>query len=81
MSLTGLRVQLNGAAATDWAVGLLGRHYMYSCWVVGDGALTARCCDILRENERSLLGVVTDSPMVADWGEQQGCVRRDPRGG
>ena len=45
---------------------------MYSCWVVGDGALTARCCDILRESGRTLLGVVTDSPMVADWAKDRG---------
>ena len=44
---------------------------MYTCWVVGDGALTARCCDILLRNDRALRGIVTDSEFVAEWARER----------
>jgi natural product biosynthesis luciferase-like monooxygenase protein len=39
----------------------------FSCFVIGDGLLTLRCADILRNGGQEVLGIITSNQEVASW--------------
>jgi len=46
-------------------------HRRFSCFVIGEGALTIQCCDILISRGHEVLGIVASNPEIIRWAKER----------
>src|SRR3989441_6520094 len=55
-------------------------YNQFSCFVIGEGALTVQCCDILLNRGHEVLGIVTSNPEIIRWAQERSVRPLDPTG-
>src|SRR5438552_7517628 len=53
-------------------------HSQFSCLVIGEGALTVQCCDILLSRGHDVTAIVTSNPEIIDWARERSVRLLDP---
>ena len=53
-------------------------HSQFSCLVIGEGALTVQCCDILLSRGHDVTAIVTSNPEIIQWARERSVRLLDP---
>ena len=50
----------------------LKNNFQFGCFVIGEGLLTARCCEALHNVGHNIRGVITSNQKIAEWADKVG---------